>query len=121
MGCRFTNLGDYAHVDFQHWNANCQDASQTFSSSIYPMLKAVRNRGVEVYVIMGDTGVNSKEFHQQTPDSIHFYASGISNSKFTNSLDLLEQPPDKVLIFEHEINSQKMKWSFQNLDSLINE
>ena len=115
------NPGNYAHVDFQYWNANCQDASQTFSSSIYPMLTAVRNRGVEVHVIMGDTGVNRKGFHQETPEAIHFYASGISNSKYIDALDLLEQPPDKVLVFEHEIKNQKMKWSFQNLDSLINE
>ena len=115
------NPGNYAHVDFQYWNANCQDASQTFSTSIYPMLTAVRNRGVKVHVIMGDTGVNSKEFHHETPDSIQFYASGISNSKYIDTLDLLQQPHDKVLIFEHEIKSQKMTWSFQNLDSLINE
>jgi hypothetical protein len=111
---------NFAHSNYQYWNANCSSATQTFSTAIYPMLEAVKNRGIEVYVMMGDSGVSSKQFHQESTDSIHFYASGIANSKYTDSSVLAQEPLDRVLIFEHVLTTQEMTWSFQDLDSLFN-
>lgn len=112
--------GNYSHADFRYWNANCKSSDNTFLTSIYPMLKEVRDRGIEVYCVLGDSGVNIKEFHQENADSIQFFASGICNSKFIDPLELELQPKDKVLIFDHVPATQEVTWGFHDLDSLFN-
>ncbi len=110
----------FAHSNYANWNANCSSSMQTFTTAIYPMLQAVKAQGVDVYVIMGDSGTSTKEFHQASPDSIDFFASGIGNSKYLDSAVLALQPKDKVLVFEHILATQEMTWEFQDLDSLVN-
>ena len=114
--------GSYSHTNFERWQANCDSANTYYHIIIYPMLKEVRNRGINVYCILGDSGDGSKKgFHQETTDSIHFFASGINNSKyFDDPIALAQQPKDSVLIFEHVPNTQYMSWKFHDLDSLIN-
>lgn len=115
----------YAHTNFRYWMTNCDSANARFINTIYPKLQEVRERGIQVYCILGDSGdpgpnlKGTKGFHQLNPDSIHFFASGINNSKYTDPAQLDTMPKDKILIFEHNIPSQSMKWSFQDLDSLI--
>jgi hypothetical protein len=112
--------GTYAHTNYRNWNANCSSSTETFASAIYPMLEAVKEKGIIVYVMMGDTGTSSKQFHQASADSINFFASGIGNSKYTDPAILALQPLDRVLVFEHVLATQEMSWSFQDLDSLFN-
>lgn len=112
-------VGSFAHSNFQNWNANCYSATQNFYAAIYPLLQQAKNNGVNVYCIMGDTGVNSKEFHVEVEDSIHFFASGISNSRITDSLELILEPKDKILEFQYVLPNQEMIWNFRDLDSLI--
>lgn len=109
----------FSHSNFTNWNANCSSSTQTFTTAIYPMLEAIKAKGIVVYVIMGDSGTSTKQFYQASTDSIHFFASGIGNSKYLDSTVLAAQPLDRVLVFEHILATQEMTWQFQDLDSLV--
>jgi hypothetical protein len=113
------NVSSFAHSNFENWYANCNSSTQTFYTAIYPLLQQAKSNGVTVYCIMGDTGVNSKEFYVEAEDSIHFFASGISNSRITDSLELSLEPKDKILEFQYIQPTQEMLWNFRDLDSLI--
>jgi len=111
----------YSHSNFIHWGANCDSADSYYENTIYEMLKDVRGRGINVYCILGDAGAtNLKGFHQETSDSIHFFSSGIGNSKFTHDPALYQSKiPDSILVFRHDLINQQMDWEFQELDSLL--
>ncbi len=97
--------GLIAHSDLKHWNANCDSTNTNFNNIVYPMLIEVKNRGINVICILGDT---SKSFDQQSDDGIQFLASGIHND-----------PEDDVLILRYELLSRELTWGFHNLDSLL--
>lgn len=113
----------YSHSNFIYWSANCDSATSYYENTIYPMLKEVRSRGIKVYCIIGDTGTGSlKGFHQETSDSIHFFASGLYNAKYLHNPILFQaQIPDSILVFKHDLINQQMEWQFHGLDSLLNE
>lgn len=109
-GIRRSSL--YAHFNLKKWISNCTDKPGDFAYTIYPMLTAVKNRGVEVINIIGDSGSFQKGISMVSSDSIHFIASGIQPNT---------QPvygPDKLLIFKHIPNQRKLTWDFHVLDSL---
>lgn len=110
----------FAHSNFGNWNANCFSSTETFTTAIYPLLEAVKAKGIVVNVIMGDTGTTTKQYYQASTDSINFFANGIGNSKYLDSTELALQPKDKVLVFKHAIATNDIKWEFQDLDSLFN-
>jgi len=101
--------GTYAHSDLIYWNANCDSVNTSFAEVVYPLLKKVKKRGIEIYCILGDMGCNGKKFFMQSVDSINFMGCGLCN-----------EPTDVVLIFNHILSEQKITWEFQNLDSLLN-
>jgi hypothetical protein len=112
----------FGHTNWKYWNINCDSSEATFSKIVYPRLVELKNRGIEVYCIMGDLGDNKKKFHGLSLDSVHFFGSGINNSKYNNDpVELEKQPKDLVLIFDHNINTQEISWKFHDLDSLANE
>jgi hypothetical protein len=113
----------YCHSNFNYWVANCDSASTYYENTIYPLLKQVRNKGIKVFCIMGDSGTGTlKGFHTENADSIHFFASGLYNSKFSHDSILYNaQIPDSALIFTHDLVNQQMDWKFQSIDSLLNE
>ncbi len=111
----------YAHSDFKYWNANCDSSGTYYDVSILPLLRNVTNRGIKVYCIMGDVGAAAKSFYQQTSDSIHYFGSGLQNSKYMHDTALFNSKvPDSVLIFSHCLSDQTVSWKFHGLDSLIN-
>jgi hypothetical protein len=114
------NPATFGHTNFEHWSANCDSANTSFAEVIYPLLKQVNALGIKVYVIMGDTGSTVKAYHQVAEDSIHFFANGINNSKYTDPVELAAQPRDRVLIFDHVPSTQEVTWEFHELDSLFN-
>ncbi len=110
----------YSHTEFPYWNANCYyRENNSFTGAIYPLLKNVKERGIEVICINGDMGANGKTFYQQSDDGIHFMGCGLDNSRYTDPYELALQPKDRLLIFEHDIENRKLSWSFQDLDSLL--
>lgn len=76
-----------------------------FYSEIYPLLKSVKARGIEVLCLAGDIGIKAKEFEYTTEDGIQFMASGLTESDINN----------KVLIFRHQPQNKTLTWSFEPL------
>lgn len=103
----------YSHSDQIFWIANCYDHPASFVELIYPLLLDVKNKGITVINILGDTGSGSKGESMVSDDGIYFIASGI---------DILtedEKGPDKVLILNHIPQIEELSWQFHNLDSLF--
>lgn len=113
----------YCHSNFNYWNANCDSSTTYYENTIYQLLKQVRNRGIKVYCIMGDSGTGSlKGWHRENADSIHFFASGLYNSKYSHdSVLYASQIPDSALIFTHDLINKTVDWRYQSIDSLLNE
>lgn len=80
-----------------------------FYETVYPLLKKVRERGIEVLCVAGDIGWKKREFEHLTADSIYFLASGIDDQKDENL----------VLSFAHWPEKRLLKWAFIPVDSLI--
>lgn len=102
----------YAQSNLISWIANCQDKPGNFVSTIYPLLVNVKNRGIEVINVLGDSGVGNKGTSMLSTDSIHFIASGIEPKT------QIEHGPDSLLIFKHYVRERRMTWGFHLLDSL---
>ena len=98
------------HSDLVYWNSNCYDVNSTFVNSIYPMLKEVKERGINVYYLYGDMGSQMKSFDMMSEDSIRFLGCGL----------YYEDPFDKVMILELNKNNFDLDIQFHNLDSLSN-
>lgn len=112
--------GNFSHSNFPFWNASCFTLeNNSFAEAIYPQLVKVRKKGIEVICICGDMGANRKTFYQASLDSIHFMGCGLDNSRYTDPLELSNQPKDKVLVFEHYPDERTLSWEFQDLDSLL--
>ena len=109
----------YSNWQIPFWDAHCGDDSATYIAAIYPMLKEVKNKGVEVVSIMGDAGVAAKGLMMMSTDSLVYISNGIANSKYFNdSVLLAQQPLDKVLIISHVPSQKKAWWEYHDLDSL---
>jgi hypothetical protein len=101
------------------------DTTLKFYPKIYKELTKVQKRGVQVIVVSGDGGQQSKGYHFISNDSMHFLMSGINNS-----LDLKRAPafyqdkdfnfnPDSVLIFHHYPKKRELTWEFRNLNEMV--
>ena len=100
-------------------NIGCE-VRGTFEELVYPKLKAVQDRGVQVILIGGDTGQQVKEFEFETEDGIIFLGSGLNNSAGTEGMpDYFNQSPDKVLIFKHRPKNRTLEWEFRVLEEMI--
>ena len=110
----------YANTSFRFWNTNCSSSQNTFINSIYPLLKTVKSRGIDVICVLGDAGIQDKKgANMLSDDGIHFLASGINNSTLLPDTVAFENAPkDKVLIFEHQPKIKQLEWKFHDLDSL---
>jgi len=95
---------------------NCA-GTQTFEQRIYPVLKTVQEKGVQVILVSGDLGQRSKSFEYQTAAGIWFLGSGINNSSVGDYLPnyVTDTSPDKILIFEHDVLQKKIYWRFEFL------
>lgn len=117
-----TNQLTYSNWAYPYWDANCFEDSTLYYQSIYPMLVRVQQRGVQVISVLGDAGVREKGLVQMSTDSIYYISSGIDNSRYANdSLALDTVPKDKLLLFEHIPDEQKLWWRFVDLDSLAGQ
>lgn len=114
MGAREAANAASAWVKF-----SCQPKSW-FRLSIYPKLKEIQKKGVQVVVISGDGGQKSKQYFFKAPNGIEFYISGINNScDFENNPKLEKRfntNPDSILIFRHDIKKKTLTGKFVPLD-----
>lgn len=95
------------------------DSSISFRDHIYPQLIKVKDKNVDVIWVAGDIGRWSKNYSFKTDDGIQFLASGINNTRLLRNPELHSNPPmDKVLIFDHDKEKQKLSWNFVELNYL---
>jgi hypothetical protein len=99
---------------------DCQESGD-FTAEIYPLLKAIREQGIEVVSISGDVGMVSKGYAITTPDRIHLLGSGINNS-----LDKQYPPdyvknfqPDSILLIQFAAQVPALSWEFVSLSTLV--
>ena len=112
---------NHANANAPWWRFTCDDASR-FHQIIYPMLRKVKERGIEVLILSGDGGANSKGYHFEAMNGIHFFISGINNSIAKDRWKDLPQfnfEPDSVLLFEHRPNARTLEWKFKELNELV--
>ncbi len=96
------------HSDLVYWNSNCYDVNSSFVNSVYPLLKKVKERGIDVYYIFGDMGSQMKRFDVYSDDGIRFLGCGLYYG----------DPDDEVMILEYNKSTQDLEVQFHNLDSL---
>lgn len=115
-----SNPQQYSNWQIPYWDANCSGDTATYVAAIYPLLKSVKDKGVEVVSVLGDCGVGSKGNYMYSSDSLIFLSSGINNSKWAHdSVELATKPKDKVLMIEHIPADRHAFYHFLDLDSLF--
>ena len=98
----------------------CCEEEGSFSELVFPRLKKVQKRGVQVVLIGGDIGLRVKEFEFTTKEGITFLGSGLNNSAGTEGRPSYFNPdPDQILIFKHQPELRKLQWKFQLLDEMV--
>ena len=103
------------NVDAAWWPYTCERFPGRFSNFnglIYPLLKEVQKRGVQVILIAGDAGKKDKYYEYMSPEGIWFLASGINNSveKDEEARKLL--PKDRLLYLEYDPDTRTLVWEF---------
>ena len=103
-----------------YYSMNCHDASSSFENAVYPKLVELENRGVDVLVVVGDSGWH-KGSEAVTNAGVDFIASGINNSyrKKDKKTLLKDIAPDKVLHFSLDPKERALSWEFVELNELI--
>ena len=108
-----------SNLNWPTWKYSCIEPQPYFHRIIYPMLKEVQERGIQVVVISGDAGQKDKQYQYQTADGLWFLASGINNSFEKDEEKRKLLPADRLLYLEYSKESRSLVWTFPSLDSLL--
>jgi len=100
-----------------HYAMNCDSNDSSFEKTIYPKLVALENRGIEVVVVVGDTGWH-KGCEVESKGGVTFLASGINNSHYSGKEINFDLKSDRVLLFALDTRNQKLTWQFRKLNDL---
>lgn len=103
----------------QYYSMNCDQADSYFHSTIYPKLVDLETRGIEVVVIVGDTGWD-KGSEMESAEGITFLASGINNSYYKSKApeELKKLKKDMVLEISYQPKQDVLDWQFKELNKL---
>ena len=107
----------YAQSNLVHYNFNCYDSESSFLKVIYPRLVEVKNRGIEVILILGDMGSQKMEFTSEK--GIHFLGTGLNRSKYKDPVERENSNRDWFIEFKHAPEKGWLDWQFHDLDSTI--
>lgn len=107
----------YAQSNLRYFSFNCYRPDVTFLNDIYPRLIEVKNRGIEVILIMGDMG--SKKIDVVSDDGIHFLGTGLNHSKYKDPEVLKNIPPDWMIEFHHLPEKRWLDWEFVDIDVMV--
>ena len=80
-------------------------------TKIYSKLIEIQKKGTQVICITGDIGFKVKDFEYKTDENIVFLASGIDFRDENN----------KILIFEHNIETKTLTWRYEFISILLNQ
>ncbi|MCF6331694.1 MAG: hypothetical protein L3J11_00305 [Draconibacterium sp.] len=108
---------NYAQSNLKRFSFTCDDADATFIKEIYPRLVKVKERGIEVILILGDMG--SQKIDAVSDDGIHFLGTGLNRSKFQDPIERENSPHDWILEFKHVPENGWLNWQFHDLDSML--
>ncbi len=99
-----------------NYQITCSGKSKSFEDRLYPKLVDIQKRGIQVLVLVGDTGWH-KGGHWQSNDGIDFIASGINNSYFKSkaSEQLEHMEKDKMVEFAYDLHLKRLDWKFIEL------
>ena len=101
-----------------HYSMNCSQADSYFENTIYPCLAKLEEKGIEVLVVVGDTGWD-KASEKESEHGVTFLASGINNSYYKGKdVDPANLPRDKVLVFDLDVVERKLSYEFVLLNEL---
>ena len=119
-------ITDRGGQQIKAFNANYPDPAVTcdsaslFTETVYPMLTAVQNKGIQVIMVGGDLGTKAKKFSYRTAEGVVLLGAGLNNSldpryapEYVTSFD-----PDQVLIFHHDPQAGRLDWSFITPEAL---
>jgi len=96
------------------------DKRKNFLNYIYPLLKKIKAKNIQVTWIAGDIGKWLKKYEYWSKDSIQFMANGINNTQFFKYPEkLAKKNRDQVLIFKHNIKQNTISWDFYDLNFLV--
>ncbi len=100
------------------YSMNCSSSDTYFDTEFYPSLVGLQKKGVEVIVVVGDSGWD-KGSERVSADGIKFLSSGINNSYYKGKdVDPKKLPADQVIIFDLDIEQQKLSYEFVQLNEL---
>jgi len=102
-------LKEHQGKEAYDWSCNYKIHKNGWQSEILPMLRTVREKGIEVIALAGDIGNNVHEFEEQTSDGIYYLASG-SNPNNKNA---------KFLQFKHDLITKELRWEFIHLENFL--
>lgn len=116
------DIGKIFNVYRSGLKVSCRQ-SDTFEKVLFPVLKKIQKKGVQVILVGGDLGQRVKEFEYQTSEGIWFLGSGINNSALAPNMPayVTNTSSDKVLIFSHQVKMKKLSWEFIELKELLKE
>lgn len=99
------------------------DSTSSVTDTWYPLLLEVQKKGVQVVLIGGDVGMQSKQSEFQTPHGIWLLGSGINNTVPREHAPeyVKDFGPDKVLIVSYTQARKELEWSFTKLNELLRQ
>ena len=92
------------------WFGDCAHCLRpnNFYRDVYPLLRTVQQRGIQVVCVAGDLGKWRNEFEHVTDDGIVFLASGIEAGDTSS----------QALVFEHYPSADSLGWQYRKLRAL---
>ena len=100
------------------YSMNCYQSDSYFETSYYPLLVDMEKKGIEVIVVVGDSGWD-KASEKESVDGVTFLASGINNSYYRGKeVKISDIQADKVLIFDLKPEERKLDYEFVDLNEL---
>lgn len=107
---------EVANTNNNNWPAKIYPDA-TFTDSIYPMLKNVAERGIQVICVSGDAGKKSKKCYEfTTNENIVFLTAGVNDTKKKDLPDNVKYTPDKFIVFYNDTLNNRLWWEFKNLE-----
>ncbi len=94
----------------------------TFENSVYPLLKKVQAKGIQVICLAGDFGQKSKAFDYTNEDGITFLGAGLNESSEARGQDKgAAGQADQVIIFNYDQTGRALEWEFVELNKLLGQ
>ena len=124
-----TTLKYYSNYDQSNRNQfNCSkhdNGHLGFRYTIWPILKEIKEKGVEVIVLAGDFGQKAKRYEWKDEVGIQYLGCGINNSILKNPNNIKKYKYIKnlnnefILEFEYNPTLRKLKWEFVPLKNYL--